>query len=73
MGGMVPPSASALRGRLAKLHAERAQAALSGVTGDIAYMADLEDEIEETAHDYVLAAVTEIATLLAELSGAQVG
>ena len=38
-----------------------------------AYMADLDGEIEATASAYVGAAVTEIATLRAELSGPQIG
>ena len=36
-------------------------------------MADLDGEIEATARAYVGVAVTEIATLRAELSGPQVG
>jgi hypothetical protein len=36
-------------------------------------MADLDGEIEATTHAYVQAAVTEIGTLRAELSGPQVG
>jgi hypothetical protein len=38
-----------------------------------AYMADLDREIETTARAYIGAAVTEIATFRAELSGPQVG
>jgi hypothetical protein len=38
-----------------------------------AYMTDLDDEIEATTCAYVGAAVTENATLRAELSGPQVG
>jgi hypothetical protein len=61
------------RTHLAELEAERALA-LSSVVADIdAYMADLELEIEATRRLYVASAVTEIATLRAELSGAQVG
>ena len=40
---------------------------------DTAYMAYLDDEIEATTSAYVGAAVTEIATLRAELFGPQVG
>jgi len=36
-------------------------------------MADLRDEIAAASHAYVGAAVTEIATLRAQLSGPQVG
>ena len=59
--------------RLMQLHAERSLVALNGLAGDAAYMADLEDEIAATTYAYVGAAVTEIATLRAELSAPQVG
>jgi hypothetical protein len=36
-------------------------------------MADLDDEIAEVSHAYIGAAVTEIATLRADLFGSQVG
>jgi hypothetical protein len=39
----------------------------------MAYMADLDDEIAEVSDAYVGAAVTEIATLRAELFGPQMG
>jgi hypothetical protein len=42
-------------------------------TADPAYLAFLDDEIEATSSAYVGAAVTEIATLRAELFGPQVG
>jgi hypothetical protein len=52
----------------------RAPAASSeGLAADTAYMADLDDEIAELSDAYVGAAVTEIATLRAELFGPQVG
>jgi hypothetical protein len=58
---------------LLELHAERALASIEGLAVDSLYMADLDGEIEATARAYVGAAVTEIATFRAELSGPQVG
>ena len=58
---------------LLELQAERALASIEGFAVDSIYMADLDGEIEATARAYVGSAVTEIATLRAELSGAQVG
>jgi hypothetical protein len=58
---------------LLELEAERAIASIEGLTVNSAYMADLQGEIEATARAYVGAAVTEIATFRAELSGPQVG
>jgi hypothetical protein len=62
--------------RLKKLQAERLFASSKGLTADtayMAYMADLDDEIAEVSDAYVGAAVTEIATLRAELFGPQMG
>jgi hypothetical protein len=59
-----------IRGHLVELQAERALAISSGL-GDVdAYMADLDVEIEATRQLFVASAVTEIATLRGELSGA---
>jgi hypothetical protein len=58
---------------LLELRRERALASVAGLAANSAYMADLEAEIEATARAYVGAAVTEIATFRAELSGPQVG
>lgn len=44
-----------------------------GLVADSAYLADLDDEIAVTQSAYVATAVTEIATLRAELAGPQVG
>jgi hypothetical protein len=55
------------------LLAERALARGEGLASDPAYMADLEDEIAATRGAYVATAVTEIATLRAELFAPQVG
>jgi uncharacterized protein involved in exopolysaccharide biosynthesis len=61
------------RAHLIKLQAERALAQRTGV-GDIpAYMAELQREIEASRSVYVGAAVTEIASLRAELFEPQVG
>jgi hypothetical protein len=59
--------------RLKELLAERLLASSHAVAANSAYMADLEDEIAEVSTAYVGAAVTEIATLRAALSGPQVG
>ena len=66
------PSAVEIQGQLRELHVERALASTAGLD-DLAYIADLENEIANTLDAYVGAAVTEIATLRAELSGRQVG
>jgi hypothetical protein len=62
-----------VRGHLAQLQAKRALAPSSGVADVDAHMADLEAQIEATRRLYAASAVTEIATLRAELSGAQAG
>jgi len=59
--------------RLKALQAERLLASSEGLAADTAYMADLDDEIAEVSDAYAGAAVTEIATLRAELFGPQVG
>jgi len=66
-------SAIAVQAHLLELQAERTRASIDGLAIDSAYMADLEGEIETTTSAYVGAAVTEIATLRAELFGPQVG
>lgn len=58
---------------LSELHTERALAVLEGLGAQRAYMAELDEEIATWRAAYVGAAVTEIATLRAELSGPQVG
>ena len=60
-------SSATLRERLGDLYAERALAGLEGLGENAAYMADLEDEIAATRASYVGAAVTEIASLRAQL------
>ncbi len=59
--------------RLKELQVESALASIEGLASDSAYMADLRGEIAAESHAYVGAAVTEIATLRAQLSGPQVG
>jgi hypothetical protein len=66
-------SAIEMQIQLQELQTERALASIEGLQGDSAYMADLDDEIAMVRHAYVAAAVTEIATLRAELSGPQQG
>ncbi|HZN90264.1 MAG TPA: hypothetical protein VFB44_14895 [Thermoleophilaceae bacterium] len=58
---------------LQALEAERALAWIEGLSSDSAYMDDLRSEIAATRSAYVAMAVTEIATLRAELSGPQQG
>ena len=66
-------SAIEIQDHLQQLHAERALALIEGLEESAAYMADLDDEITATRLAYVGAAVTEIASLRAELSGPQLG
>jgi hypothetical protein len=66
-------SAIEIQTHLHELQAERALASIEGLAVHSAYMADLDGEIEATTRAYVGAAVTEIATLRAELFGPQVG
>jgi hypothetical protein len=62
-----------MQDQLQQLQAERALALIEGLESNSAYMADLDDEIATTRHAFVGAAVTEIATLRAQLSGPQLG
>ena len=55
------------------LQEERALAHLTGLIHDADYVADLDDDIEHSTHAYVGLAVTEIATLRAELDGPNFG
>ena len=55
--------------RLEELESERMLASLVGLSADPAYMSDLRNEIDATRDAYVGAAVTEIASLRAELDG----
>ena len=66
-------SAIEIHTHLLELQAERALAPIEGLAVNPAHMADLDGEIEATTCAYVGAAVIEIATLRAEVSGPQVG
>jgi hypothetical protein len=67
------PSAADLRDYLAQLQAERALASLEGLDRNRTYLADLDEALAEAEHAYVVAALIEIASLRAELSGPQLG
>lgn len=62
-----------IRRQLIQLDGERALAISTGVADIETYIADLDEEIEVWRSLYLVAAVTEIATLRAEISGAQAG
>jgi hypothetical protein len=66
-------SAAELHHRLRLLELERLEAQHIGLTDCEQYRRDLENETAVCRAAYVGAAVTEIATLRAELSGRQVG
>jgi hypothetical protein len=59
--------------KLRRLEAERLDAVEAGLGENALYMTDLEHDIEASRALYVGLAVTEIATLRAQLSGPQVG
>jgi hypothetical protein len=61
------------RTHLAELREELAAATLHGLLDHPAYRADLTDAIQAASAAYVGAAVTEIASFRAQLSGPQVG
>jgi hypothetical protein len=61
------------RNELRRLQAERLDAVEAGLGENALYMTDLENDIEASIALYVGLAVTEIATLRAQLSGPQVG
>ena len=66
-------SAIDIPSQLHQLHAQRGLAALEPRKPASVRLADLDEEIEATRDAYVAAAITEIATLRAELFGAQAG
>lgn len=66
-------SAIEMQSQLQELQIERALASLEGLADQDSYMADLDHEIASTRFAYIGAAVTEIASLRAQLSGPQVG
>jgi hypothetical protein len=59
--------------QLGELAAERRAAITAGLGGNALYMSQLDEEIGAVHATYVGLAVTEIATLRAELGGAQHG
>ena len=61
------------KSHLSELEVERALAQSTALAGVDAYVADLEEEIATWRNVYIGAAVTEIASLRAELFGPQVG
>ena len=61
------------RNELRRLQAERLDAVEAGLGENALYMADLQNDIEANRALYVGLAVTEIATLRAQLGGPQVG
>ena len=66
-------TATDARLQLFRLTAELQDAREIGLTANAGYLGDLETEISETRAAYVGLAVTEIATLRAEISGPQIG
>jgi hypothetical protein len=70
MLGMTPAEA---RHHIGGLEEERALALESGMAEIDAYMEDLDTELEVWRRLYVVAAVTEIASLRAELAGTNDG
>jgi hypothetical protein len=66
-------TATEIHTHLDRLRAERAEARATGLAEVRLYMADLQREIEECRHAYVRAAVAEIATMRAELTGPLAG
>lgn len=65
--------AADIRQHLALLNEERALAFECGLAFDVAYMADLDDEIEHMTAAFVGQSVTEIASLRAVFDGPLVG
>ena len=66
-------TAAEARDHMSELETERALAVETGVAEIDSYMRDLEEELELWRRQYVMSAVTEIATLRGELFGAQHG
>jgi hypothetical protein len=59
--------------KLRRLQAERLDALEAGLGENALYMTDLDNDIEASRATYVGLALTEIATLRAQLGGPQVG
>ena len=65
--------ATEMHTHLQELQAERALASIEGLAANSTYMTDLDQEIAITRSVYVGAAVTEVASFRAQLSGPQLG
>jgi hypothetical protein len=66
-------TAADARTRLLGLEAERIDAIDAGLGENAAYMADLQEDLAASRVAYISLAITEIATLRAQLDGPQVG
>ena len=66
-------TATDARQQLQRLQVERLDAVDAGLGANELYMSDLESDIVASRTAYVALAVTEIATLRAQLSGPQLG
>jgi hypothetical protein len=66
-------TSSDARSRLHRLQAERLDAVDAGLDRNTLYMVSLEHDIEASRAVYIGLAVTELATLRAQLSGPQLG
>jgi hypothetical protein len=66
-------TATDARQQLQRLQAERLDAVEAGLGENAFYMTELETDIAASRAAYVALAVTEIATLRAQLSGPQLG
>jgi hypothetical protein len=62
-----------LRSQVTQLEVERMVALEAGLGENAAYMDDLDEELLYRRQLYIASAVTEIATLRAELGGSQLG
>jgi hypothetical protein len=62
-----------LRSQVTQLEVERMVALEAGLGENAAYMDDLDEELLYRRQLYIASAVTEIATLRAELGGPQLG
>jgi hypothetical protein len=66
-------TATDIRLHLGRLVAERLDAVEAGLDQNATYMDDLEADLAAARHAYVLASVTEIASLRADLGDANYG
>jgi hypothetical protein len=66
-------TATDARTRLHRLEAERLDAIDAGHSANAAYMAELQHDLAASRNAYIGLAITEIATLRAQLGGPQVG